>query len=464
MKAIRDIMKRTLRLQNKIAFFFLFILALLSGINASRSLEIGNHINLFDRNKIDQVSDLRNRENQEFHNIFNNPRGKTYYVDKTKGNDDNSGLKESLAFKTINRANQAVALGDIVYVKKGIYNENITVKASGKSDQWIVFKAFPGHKPVVKSNALDGTFSIKGNYIEIKGFEIITTSDGSGIYVGKNNHHVKIISNKIHDAGCGGISGQETDYLYIEANTVYRNGFRAVYQCSGISIYQAISSDTKSGFHNIIRRNISYANENKVTNYNGKITDGNGIIIDDFRHTQGQASMPKYTGATLVENNIVFNNGGRGIHVFESDNVVVRNNTSFQNLASPRLDGTLNGELSAYFSSNVKFYNNIASARDTKITLLEYSSMGNAWDYNLSHNGSVVVKNSLGNHNLVNFNPIFVKPSNDPMQANFRLQSTSPAINAGTDQIPTEFDFDGNKRPLGEKYDMGAYEFIFSSK
>jgi hypothetical protein len=39
------------------------------------------------------------------------------------------------------------------------------------------------------------------------------------------------------------------------------------------------------------------------------------------RQQQG-GTITAYTGSTLIENNVCFNNGGRGIHIFRADNVV----------------------------------------------------------------------------------------------------------------------------------------------
>jgi hypothetical protein len=56
-------------------------------------------------------------------------------------------------------------------------------------------------------------------------------------------------------------------------------------------------------------------------------------------------------------------------------------------------------------------------------------------------------------HSIV-AHPQFVDPENH----DFRLRSTSPAINAGkTQSVPT--DFDGNARPYGTAFDMGAFEW-----
>lgn len=390
--------------------FFIILLIIFLVINVVTN----NSIVTLNQNPIQGIYTWDGLDAQEV-GTTNKSSGKIYYVDKTKGNDSNPGTTQTLAFKTIQKANEKVVAGDVVYVKNGTYDENITVVKSGNFNNWIVFQAFPGHKPFVRGTQ-DGTFRVEGNYIKIIGFRVTSTQMGSGIHVGKGNHHTQILNNEIHDSGCGGISGQETDYLYIEGNISYRNAFRSPYQCSGLSIYQAKAYDNQPGFHNIIRNNISYSNENKLPQENGKVTDGNGIIIDDFRHTQGQTRSPKYTNWTLVENNLVFDNGGRGIHIFQSDNVIVRNNTSLRNLQSRNLEGTLNGELTTLLSSNVQFYKNMVYASEhSKISFVDDYSSNNSWDYNISYNGSILVNGGhsnaiFGSHNVIAFEHSSISP------------------------------------------------------
>jgi hypothetical protein len=129
------------------------------------------------------------------------------------------------------------------------------------------------------------------------------------------------------------------------------------------------------------------------------------------------------------------------------------------------LDKKLNGEINSSFSNGSTFYNNIAYARDkSKATLLDnYSSGKNKWDYNLAYNGVTWVgkDNSnaiLGSNNLINKNPLFINPSVIASKANFRLKPGSPAVNTGTSADAARSDINGRKRPLGAKYDMGAYE------
>lgn len=385
---------------------------------------------------------------------------KQIYVDAVKGNNANSGSQQS-PLKTIGAATGKLSPGTTVYVNNGTYNESVGINTSGNASTWITFQATPGQKPVI--NAKGSGFRVTGNYIKITGFNITATENG---IEGNNNHHMQIMNNIVHDCGCTGIGGVRTDYMYIENNVTYRNSFTSPYQCSGISIYQAVDSDNNSDFHNIIRGNISYANENKVKpSGGGNITDGNGIIIDDFRNTQKivPGSKVPYRASTLVENNIVFGNGGRGIHVFESDNTTVRNNTSYKNLKTPGL-GRGNGEINVARSKNSFFYNNIAYASDPSfIAFNDVYTSGNRWDNNLAFGGLVSVGKNNSNAvfsttNIVGKDPQFTSPDNGANASNFTVATRSPAIDSGSTAKGALTDIVNKKRPIGTQSDIGVHE------
>ncbi len=54
----------------------------------------------------------------------------------------------------------------------------------------------------------------------------------------------------------------------------------------------------------------------------------------------------------------------------------------------------------------------------------------------------------------INENPLFINADND-----YHLQPTSPCIDTGTAEGVPSDDLDGNYRPIGSGYDIGAYEF-----
>jgi parallel beta-helix repeat protein len=291
--------------------------------------------------------------------------------------------------------------------------------------------------------------------------------EGSAIAIGKKNHHVRVANAIARDSGCGGIAAQQTDYLTIEDNIVRGNAQRSPWQCSGISIYQAKALDDAPGFHNVIRRNVSYANmnlvvDNKVSQSNGKTTDGNGIIIDDFRNTQNNSTNGAYKPATLVENNLLVDNGGRGIAVFLSDNVVVRNNTAYMNVKDKNLMGGIagNGELSAVKSGTISFLNNLAVGRDKKsVAFFDALTSGNRWDGNVAVGSKTSQQSDAqwGAANRFDVDPKLRAPATDAISADFHPQRDSPLVQSGlADNAPSD-DLDKQKRPAG-KPTPGALE------
>jgi parallel beta-helix repeat protein len=393
--------------------------------------------------------------------------GDDYYVDANRGNDKAPGTVADKAFRTFARAIRELNPGDALHVASGIYYESMALNRSGNADKWITVMGEGPTRPLVKD--LDNAIAISGSYILLDGFEAVSLGEGSAIAIGKGNHHVRVANNLARDSGCGGIAAQQTDYLVIEDNIVHGNAQRSPYQCSGISIYQARAVDGQPGFHNVIRRNRSYANanlvvDNKITQSNGKTTDGNGIIIDDFRGTQGKLAGLPYRAATLIENNLVFDNGGRGIHVFLSDNIMVRNNTAFMDLKDKNLIGPRNGEFSAVKASGVTFVNNLAIVSAKQIGFLDSDSSGDLWDANLAvggeRNHSERSDARWGEANASVADPMLTAPGIDPAAADFHPRPDSPAVGAGlADQAPTD-DLDKHPRPAGRRPSVGALEPI----
>lgn len=419
--------------------------------------------------------------------------GKTYYVSGL-GNDSNTGLSVSQAFRTLQRAADLTAPGDTVLVMNGIYtsadNTNILmVNNSGLPGNWIRYRAYPGHKPKLELNYNWAGISINGaSYIVVEGFTVqgnaktITLAEARREQNNLNNlrtvancigvasrydlpsqrpHHIIIRNNTAVDCPGGGIYSNHSDYLRIEGNTVARNAFYSPFANSGISIYQSCDIDSSTKTKIFIRRNITYKNENKIPFYfsnpdpsKRSISDGNGIIVDDNRNSQSfinKVCSQPYRGNSLVENNLSYDNGGRGIHVYSSDNVLVRYNTVYQNARTKGICC----DLTANTATRVSFHSNIVYSRiDRPSTGADYQVSNIDFANNLYFGGT-------GNPNLtasdIVADPQFINATTTPSNANFRLQSSSPAINAGTTLSP-KVDLLKNSRPRGAAADLGAYE------
>lgn len=253
----------------------------------------------------------------------------TYYV-STRGSNSDSGSENS-PWRTISKATKAdLKPGDEVVVKSGTYNEAVIVNKDGKIGDYITIRSEvpggakidpPGNKPGI---------TIIADYVKVDGFDV-SGSQSSGI-TGSSAHHVEVTNNIVHDNVANGIYLGKADFLLVEGNVVYENAAKG--GSSGIHLkaaYNITGSSSTSEYRIIVRDNVSYENK---TEY-GPRTDGNGISLDDFRNTQ-IPSLPEYAFKTLVEDNVVYSNTGRGIQVAWSDYATIRDNISIHNNADSR--------------------------------------------------------------------------------------------------------------------------------
>jgi parallel beta-helix repeat protein len=325
---------------------------------------------------------------------------KSFYVSSTNGNDRSSGTDQNTPFASLQKAADMAGAGDTVYVMAGNYSNSdpgqnvLTIEKSGTAGAPITFKAFDSNnKPVIKVRNYVG-IEVVGSYINLDGLIVegnakefsnmtvdqvdalqksqgrftspITSGTGiaiGGFYRNTSPHHVSVTNSIVKDNPGGGISTIRADYITIENNEVSGNSFYSTFNTSGISLYQNNNSDGNNDLKMIIRGNIVHSNQNLIKDFNHfseanlyspdlslrpKITDGNGIIIDDAARTQviqnvdgGQSAqnLPAYQGKTLIENNMVYDNGARGIEAFNSANVEIKNNTLANNLLTPGIWG-----------------------------------------------------------------------------------------------------------------------------
>lgn len=406
----------------------------------------------------------------------------TYYV-SGNGNDKNSGLTPSSPFRTPQRAANLTKPGDTVLLMNGVYSNSnpsgsvLVITRSGSPNAWITYKAYPGHSPKIDHNGWHGIWIKDGaSYIEVNGIEVegnnsnISLSyalsqkyntgnpktSGSCITVdgrGKGRpHHIRILNSKVHDCGAGGITGLEVDYVTVSNNEVYNNAWYSPFGCSGISFLKNWNYDNnQSSYRMIVTNNKVYRNRMYVPwIFNGKIQDGNGIIHDRGRNDEVGSKLPPYQGRILIANNVVYENGGGGIHAFRTDNMDVINNTSYMNNQTPQISS---GQISMNDTRNVKVLNNILYSQSGKpINSSNRKNINVTFNYNLyNNNGSGA--GGKGPNDII-ADPQFVNAGGK----DFRVKSTSPAINSGIKFNFLTTDILGNPRIKGSATDRGAYE------
>ncbi|MCU0523791.1 MAG: right-handed parallel beta-helix repeat-containing protein [Elainella sp. Prado103] len=409
-----------------------------------------------------------------------------YYVSET-GNDRNNGLSENAAFRTLQQAAELTRPGDTVYIMNGTYTQAnqfdnvLTIRNSGTSSGWITYTNYPGHTPKLLSRNWNAIEIEGASYIVINGLKLEGNNDnislnyamaqknnltnpltsGNGISVKKSSRtgayprHILIRNNEIYKFGGAGIQAGQGDYVTIENNSVHDNAWYSPYGNSGISV-GGWNSDNNQGYKIIIRGNTVYRNQQLVPWYKvGAITDGNGIIVDTNRNSDTGVTGGPYGGRTLIENNIVTNNGGRGIHTYKSNHVDVLHNTTFQNSLHPAVK---DGEITTIESYDVQVFNNIlygiSDAPANKVS----NSSNVIYDYNLAYGGTGF-NPAGGISNWVGLDPLFVNPAT----GDFSLRDNSPALDRASSGFQVSVDRFGTPRPQGSGRDLGAVEFKVNS-
>lgn len=223
-------------------------------------------------------------------------------------------------------------------------------------------------------------------------------------------------------------------------------------------MYQNSNHDISTGIKNFITGNTCFRNENFIPWFvTNSILDGNGIIIDDNRNTQNNSNGGIYSGQTYVANNLVFDNGGRGIHCYESDNVIIVNNTCYRNCQSPYVK---DGEFTAYVATNITYANNISSP---EVSVPPFNKDNNTTTNITAFNNLITNNATLANPagiNTILGNVNFVNPVTNFATADFHLQQNSVAIGAGMSTNAPITDKDGIIRLANESIDIGCYEFV----
>jgi len=410
--------------------------------------------------------------------------GNIYYVAKN-GNNNNPGT-QTQPWLTIQKAANTMVAGDTVYVRAGTYNEQVTPKNSGSVGKPITYSAYPGETVYIDGTGLsigvyDGLFEISSkDYITVKNF-IFSNSPGRGVFmVGNyltvsNNtfsgtfgaspistnwvttplQNLTIENNDINPSPTAGIyseviSTRATNNMIIRGNHIHRNllgggeGIVIGWDTTNGQIYSNIVEGTKIGLH--------VAAYNSITNwkiYNNIFRNNDEVGMDVTIENGGN-------GGAIIDgidifNNLIYNNpdGIRvdGYHVSGSAGTI-RNINFVNNVFFSNAYNDVGSSIDNVY--NVLFRNNIFSG--SGLTVYSKSTVTNiSLDHNIFYNSGGCQGTSCSTAD-----PKFVNPTG----GDFHLQTGSLAIDTGTSLGAPSFDFDGNSRPHGAGYDIGAYEYI----
>ncbi len=417
----------------------------------------------------------------------------TYYVAKN-GNDNNPGTEQS-PWLTITRAASTLVAGDTVYIKEGIYKENILIKNSGSPGKIITFAAYPGDSVTIDGTGTsvemwDGLVQIHGSsYINLSGLRIIN-SGFAGIMIGRDYETNALPSNIILDRNyisniaASAIFVQDGKDIIIDGNEITKaQSMEGLSRQAG----ETVSLVNVDGFE--VRNNILYQNNFESINAkegssNGKIYNNDisqhesaGIYVDAWsgnshdieifsnkihnsRASGRGIALAIENGGSLknvkVYNNVIYSNAATGIDLSwyskgTIDNISITSNTVYNNGLIDNWGGGISADYSA--ATNVIIRNNIVSKNN------HYSIRAKNTNAVIDHNlidGYIGEQYEAKGSDYVEGDPQFINPAN----ADFRLKSTSPAIEKGSVNSVPHMDFDGNIRPRNISYDIGAFEHI----
>jgi hypothetical protein len=374
----------------------------------------------------------------------------TYYV-ATAGSDANSCTAGSQvkAKRTIVAGLGCLVAGDTLLVKGGTYTEAlINVIPSGTTTSPITLAAASGEVVTIAAPAGAARvieFPQSAHDIIIDGFILDGMSIALNVIKSYGANRVQIRNSEIRNARNAGILGGGSAWQFIRLKVhnngsvdAYGPGYPGVYwggdqtiiewcevynQRNGPGIGMWSSGDTAALSGNIVRYNKSYNNKrNALAPYTGR-HDAHGIYCGSQNGTNN----------CLIYNNIVYGNDiGIGV-VYNAINTKVYNNTVYANT-------------SAQYGACIDTYHS-ASGTEVKNNICWQNVML------FSDNG----RGTVFSNNLTS-NPLFVNAAAN----NFYLQPGSPAIDAGVVISEVLFDHSGVRRPQGNSYDIGAYEYANS--
>lgn len=204
-----------------------------------------------------------------------------------------------------------------------------------------------------------------------------------------------------------------------------------------------------------------HVKESSLTISNTIIKDNGTLAIGSYGSHKGGAGL--YTNwsdlkiiGCVISNNIAFGHGG-GILAFASELTIVNSHIINNEFGLP----TVELKSIENSGSTLNIYNSILWGNTTRdleeqITSNSFSPVAINLYNSCVQNGNTFSANVY--QNCTEADPMFMNEA----IGDYRLQSGSPLINAGMDNIPNnwlpEFDLLNNLRRMGNSVDIGAYE------
>jgi hypothetical protein len=344
----------------------------------------------------------------------------------------------------------AVAPGDVVVFEDGVYTDTngdgavMRITGSGTSSRWVTFVSrtkWGAHMWGVDNDAANGIVLQGADFVRVEGFEVSDVGNvgsprgsSSGIDLYNGGKHSQIVGNHVHHVG------------NVCANPGNTNGQVGIYVQSG-----------KNGG--------SITVENNLVHHIGRFFVGeNGcgnttVSLDHGMYLNGGTSGGGGASNVTIRNNVFHDtHHGWGVQWYPGSlsNVHVLNNTFAScNESKSYTCIVLDASISSSSIKNNVFYNPQGGKTIEAVGFSGSITLGNNLTSGIAmHDRSSTPSGMTLQGNKLSTDAKLVGPP-----SNLRLQSSSPAIDAGEALTSVTHDWDGGSRPFGSGWDIGAYEF-----
>ncbi len=430
----------------------------------------------------------------------------THYVDNTHGSATDSDNLFGTPEKPRMTIPKEVQPGSVVEIHGGPYTgaggtyllngtaENpVFLRGESESDRPVISKStirLNGQYFIVENlDFYDKTpirFSTEVRYGTLRYSEVhnpVGSIGASNPTVSATGEHIVLYSNQIHDNNkadnldCHGVqASNHGNRIWVLDNQIYNNGGDGI---------QACHSCNPGPRYLYIGRNEFYGDkENGIDlKYASDVIISENVLHDYILTAETGDVSPMVIGSDGAPTRvwILFNtiyNCRKGIRIEEIDDLWIIGNLIYDITGSaiiPEKKGTITHIL------NNTIYNvetGISDPWREDFSLYIYNNVFSDVSKNSIKLGSAILEKSEISHNLfwkssvhgenaINQDPQF----QDPLNQDFRLLETSPAVDEGTPRggvihnfydlygLDISYAIDGEVRPQGSEWDIGAYEF-----
>ena len=391
------------------------------------------------------------------------PNATSYYVNSISGSDSNSGTSPDRAWRSLSPVrSHPFAPGDTIHLSKGSsWSGGLVISRSGTQGNPITFTTYgSGNRPVITHPNGWANIELRANWVVIEGL-LLRDSPEAGVAISGERNIIRDI--EVTDSGSGvTVRGPYNTVTnnYIHDLKMVRNtpGGDDDYGAVAIWLHSANNVVSYNRLINLRAPSYDYGHDGGGVELYGSNIDNNYIHHNYIENADGVIEIGGRSGSAAnntVAYNVLVNNHGRVLTVHLSGTYgSTITNFRFENNTIVESDPSNLGLF--WFSANpsagaINMRNNIFYKNGGTVSNRD----GYAHTHNLYYftGGATLGGISLGANEQV-ANPQFVNLNG----GDFRLQSTSPAINRGVNLNYTQ-DYNNAPVPQGSAPDLGAFEF-----